>query len=685
MMKVKRLVSIGLALATTSAMGTMTLFNSGTAMAASKVVMIPEPATSSLDPAQWGPQQLLDAGALFEGLVGYNQKNRIEKKVAASWKVTDNNQVWTFYLRHNARWSNGQPVTAQDFYYAWMRLASPQDSTGALWSGAMGQVVNAWAYHGGAVKASQVGLKVINNYTLQMHLVAPLDILPFLTTSSSMPLYPPSVTGHPTNWYLPQYFVGNGPYVVSSFTINGEINLTRNKDYVGAPGEYNVGNVSEIKVIPTPTVPVEDYMSHALSTAIITAGSDYKYAQEHLKSELRKTPVAAINYLEWDKSVDPSPLNNQLVREAIAMAINRQPIATTAENGLVTATSIPSIPGWPPAPYEHNPYPFNVTKARDLLAKAGYPNGHGIPNLYLYCETTAGNPQYVPMAEAVAAELKQNLNINFTLQTLAPTQWGYLTNEGMLQGIKPGYNIASGGANWANTDPGSYPLSINQWVTEWASGAIGPQSYRQHAENWYFYNYDPQEVKAWGNPNNAQEGVQFSQWQPIIAAAKKAIPVILAFWKKQPTDFFDNNSGIGPGSIPLKVTLNTYIDSYKTAKTPAQKHADWVSFWKWVGTYPSSPGDASLGLVDQAYIMTHEPKLQYDIWSWTGVLWSATGTQGLKLAGKIANTLMASAYFVPLNYENDVYVVQPGLQNVDMNPDLGAFGNYYNLQYLNLK
>ncbi len=91
-----------------------------------------------------------------------------------------------------------------------------------------------------------------------------------------------------------------------------------------------------------------------------------------------------INYLEWDKLVDPSPLNNKLVREAIAMAIDRQPIAAEAESGLVSATSIPAIPDWPPAKYEHNPYAFNVSAARRLLAKAGYPNGKGMPTLYLY-------------------------------------------------------------------------------------------------------------------------------------------------------------------------------------------------------------------------------------------------------------------------------------------------------------
>ena len=82
----------------------------------------------------------------MEGLYGYNDKNQIVPKIATGYKVSGGGKVWTFYLRHDARWSNGQPVTAQDFYYAWMRLLSPQDSTGAVWASVAQYAVNAWQY-----------------------------------------------------------------------------------------------------------------------------------------------------------------------------------------------------------------------------------------------------------------------------------------------------------------------------------------------------------------------------------------------------------------------------------------------------------------------------------------------------------------------------------------------------------
>ena len=109
----------------------------------------------------------------MEGLYGYNDKNQIVPKIATGYKVSGGGKVWTFSLRHDARWSNGKPVTAQDFYYAWMRLLSPQDSTGALWASVAQYAVNAWQYHAGAATASQVGIKVLNPYAIQLRLTAP--------------------------------------------------------------------------------------------------------------------------------------------------------------------------------------------------------------------------------------------------------------------------------------------------------------------------------------------------------------------------------------------------------------------------------------------------------------------------------------------------------------------------------
>jgi peptide/nickel transport system substrate-binding protein/oligopeptide transport system substrate-binding protein len=140
-----------------------------------------------------------------------------------------------YYLRHDARWSNGKPVTAQDFYYAWMRVLSPQNSTAAVWASVAQYAVNAWQYHAGAAQASQVGIKVLNPYAIQLRLTAPHDILGDMVLTGSMPLYQPSIEAHPTDWYKPQYFVSDVPYTIKSFVPNGQITLVRNPAYVGNP------------------------------------------------------------------------------------------------------------------------------------------------------------------------------------------------------------------------------------------------------------------------------------------------------------------------------------------------------------------------------------------------------------------------------------------------------------------
>jgi ABC-type oligopeptide transport system substrate-binding subunit len=638
---------------------------------------------SSFDPAPWGGGNVLDQGTILEGLFGYSPTNQVVPKIAARWKVSDGGQVWTIWLRRNARWSNGQPVTANDFYYAWMRLISPQDSTGAIWGSVMNWVVNSYAYHAGQVPASAVGLKVINPYELQLTLTGPQNIEGYLALAGSMPLYPPDVEQHPTDWYLPQYFVGDGPYVPKSFTPDGEVVLVRNPYYVGHPGEVNVGNVQQINLIPPSSVPVEDFVSNVVEADAISAPADFVYAKQRFGAYLHNAPAASINFLAYDKSALASPLDNQLVREAIAMAINRAPIANPVLNGMVVPTSIPAIPGWPGANLEHNPYPYNVAKARALLAKAGYPDGRGMPTLYLYCQTQTSSPASVAMAEAIAQELKTALNLNFKIEPMNSTLWGSLNWRGLTQGILPGYYIGVGNDNWDN--PNGWPIQINQWIGASGTataGVIGPAAFRQYFAPIYFNAYDPTEVKAWGNPADPSMGTSFAQWQPLIKAAEQAIPYLNAWMSRQPKLYQEIANP--PGTPTLNQLLQQYVNAYKTATTPAAKHQAWVNFWEWVGSYSTGLGYISVGLVDQVYLYQHQPALEYDENLWTTEQAGVYGTrQSEALSAQIVNAILQSAYIIPLNYNEVHFLERPWVQGVQANPYLG--GGLYQFQYIRVR
>ncbi|GMA60387.1 peptide ABC transporter substrate-binding protein [Alicyclobacillus fastidiosus] len=642
-------------------------------------VTIPLPTTptiSTLDPSQWGAQILIDQGTVMEGLYGYSPTGKIVPKIATHYTVSKDGLVWTFYLRHNAKWSNGKPVTANDFYYAWMRVASPDNTTGAVWASVMTYVKNVVQYHAGSVPASQVGLKVINPYEIQLTLSVPHNILGAMVISGSMPLYAPSIKAHPNDWYLPQNFVGDGPYIIKSFMPNGKITLVRNPNYVGAPGEVNVGNVQMINVIPGPTVPVEDFMADRLDAAVIPTPSDYRYVVTHpqLKAQLHSQSDNQVEYLEWDKSTEASPLEKLQVRQAIAMAIDRAPIVNNVLSGMGGITNVFGFPGWPTYSLQ-KPLPYDVQKAQQLLAQAGYPGGKGMPTLYLYTQTTSDNPNSVPIAEALAEELKQNLDINFKIVPEASTMYGNIVWGGLNQGIHPGYVVGGGTPNFS--DANSLPIGANQEVL--FAGTVGPLDYRVHASNYYYPTYDPDDVKEFGNPDNPNMGVKWSDWLPLQKAAEADIKYLDAWTAKQPAAY--QKVLVASGQATNAQQWTNLMNAWKQAKTPADKHTAWVNAWKFVGDYSAGNGGANIGLNGQVWDDEHMPHDVYLATMWNAELNGAISQKAEDdLTANIDNFMLQQGYGIPLYYFKTFYLEKPGLTGIEANP--WSWGNLFQMQYL---
>lgn len=651
------------------------------AQAKSNVVTTALPQISSLDPTQWAAQILVDQGTILEGLYGYNQQNQVVPKIASGYKISNGGKTWTFTLRKNAKWSNGDPVTANDFYYSWMRQLAPSDTNAQLWASVLNNVKNSYAYHAGTVPASAVGLKVINKYTLQITTTVPHDILGELVLSASMPLDQKAVNAHPTDWYMPNHFVGNGPYVVSKFTPNGELQLTRNPKYVGAKGEKNYGNATQINIIPATTVPVEDFMSGKQDVALIGSTSDLKYINTHanLKSQLKSAAQYSITYLQYDNSATPSPLNNLKVRQAVELAIQRNPIVNQVLSGMGGATTTFSTPGWATAKYEKG-LPTNVAKAKALLAQAGYPNGKGIPTLTMYCEVQSVQQQGIPVAEAIAQELKQELGINFNIVPLAATQYGALTYGGPQNNIKPGFNIAVGATNWS--EPASLDMGATQGVF-WPGDYGYSNAFVQHVFSWYNQPYDPASVKKFGNPTNDKTGVSWSDWTGLQNEAKKDIAWLDAWYAKQPQPYRNEVKPL----IPLSAQWNQLVLTWKHATSNATKHAAWVQAFKFVAPYSAGETSGSIDLNSlevQKYIDQHAPK---QVQNW--IMWqkeyqnSTDNNQAAKLAGKLVTQLMQQGYAIPLYYNKAYYLERSNVTGAQVNP--WAWGNFYEFQYLSKK
>jgi len=619
----------------------------------------------TLDPDAWQGQILVDQGTIFEGLVGYDTQYHIVPKIATHWTTSKDGLTWTFYLRRDARWSNGKTVTADDFYYAWMRFASPQDSQAPMWESFLQFVKNGWNFHGGAAKADEVGVKVINSYELQITLAQPHpSLIGWFALASAVPLYKPSVEAHPTNWFLPPYFVGNGPYKVKSFVPNGQIALVRNSEYVGAKGEFNVGNVKGIDLIPTPSTPVETYMSGQLDIAPIGNPGDYQYVRYNktLHSQLQITPQWEVDTLTFDKSMDPSPLDNPLVRKAIAEAIDRSVISDKVLNGMVQQTQVLGPPDWPSAKYEHG-IPENIADAKKLLTQAGYPHGKGIPTLEFYTPTV-GDPK-IGVAEAVAQQLKQNLNIDVKIEPTPGSLLGGIIWGSYNKGILPGFVIGVGVVNWWD----SSSMDMQTFI---ATAGSYPSDWRKYVGAATIVTNNPYSVKAYGNPDNIKLGTGSSDLVSLQKAFDKDNAYLINYITSQTDEVY--RKSITP--IPSNAsTWQGYLQAWKQAKTDADKHAAWVNAWNFIGN--------SGGLDMQVWQDQHRPD---DAMQWT-VLAAHENADDMNQAavdgGRLAQSVIDSAWMVPLYDPKDLFLVKPWLTNVVYNKF--SWGNFFQLQYLTIK
>lgn len=651
------------------------------AIKAGSSVSVINPKIPTLDPTQWQGQILVEQGTLLEGLYGYNQDNQIVPKIATGYKVSDDGLTWTFTLRKDAKWSNGDPVTANDFYNAYMYQLDPKNTTAQLWLSVLNFVKNSYAYHAGSVPADQVGLKVVDDYTLQITTTLPHAILGDMVLAGSMPINSKALKEHPTDWFQPENFVSNGPYMVKSFTPNGELVMVTNPNYAGAQGQLNHGNVETIHVLPESTVPVEVFMAGKTDVALVQSTSDLQYVKSHdLKSQLYTAPNYSIRYMEWSNPASESPYDKKEVRQAIAKAIQRSPIVDSVLNGMGGATNVFASPGWPTYELEKG-LDENVKEAQQLLKDAGYEKGKGLPKLTLYIGTKDKDPQGEQIALALGQELQQNLGIQTDIKQLNETQWNAYQYSGPQPDAQPGFILASGATNWS--EPGSLDMGATQQL--YSIGTLdAPLEATQKFIDWSKDVYYKPAIQQYGDPNNAGTGVKWEDWAALEKAAKEDIAYLDDWTSKQPAEWQPYLKQ--PGVPTPAEQWQQIVDTWKNAKTNADKHAAFVTAWTFVA--PNAPGGKlnQNALDVQVYYNKYTSDLDKirDLRMWQAEFVNALEVdKAAPFAAKVVNSLLDDAYAIPLFYQKQYFLVKPGVAGVMSNP--WAWGNFYEFQYLNVQ
>ena len=191
----------------------------------------------SVEPGSIDPAKCLTMDAcsiltnLFEGLVNFDEKGNFVPGVATSWDANNDYTKFTFHLRNNARWSDGSNVTAEDFKYAWLRTLNPQ--TASSFDYYLYYIKNAENYNAGKVDASQVGIKIIDPYTLEVNLEHPCSYFLSLTTLAGYyPVKSSLIEVNGDKWTQNvDTYVTNGAYKLREWKHDTTLLIEKNKQY----------------------------------------------------------------------------------------------------------------------------------------------------------------------------------------------------------------------------------------------------------------------------------------------------------------------------------------------------------------------------------------------------------------------------------------------------------------------
>lgn len=412
---------------------------------------------TSFDHAYWTSQLLISQGTIYEGLYGYDENLNIVPKVAESATPNEDNTVWTFVLRKDKKWSNGDPVTAHDYYASWVRFMSSDLQDAPMWAGFHDKVKNGWAFKGGAVPVEELGVRVIDDYTIEVTLNQPTSVLEnFMVLSSAMPIHAATLEAHPTDWWDPANAVYNGPYIVESWVNGGDTTLVRNPNYVGD----GLGNVQTIVLKPfaDANARLQAFENGEIHFSFLEDASQVQYAQnnplfsENLKEEL----ALSWDGIQYDKAADDGPWADVRVRQAFAMAIDKDAIATQILRGLASPTN--AFSGDPEITGKVTPLPYDVSQAQELLSEAGFPGGAGFPEVTFYAP--AANSADMPVVEAIAKMWTDNLGVSVTIQNMEQAAYDTLRWGKIDPDTQPGYTMLSGSLNWF--EPAAFTAGSDQ-------------------------------------------------------------------------------------------------------------------------------------------------------------------------------------------------------------------------------
>ncbi len=328
----------------------------------------------SLDPQKSRSTQAADVlRDIGEGLVTYTPAGELVPGTAESWEIAGDGRTYTFRIREDARWSNGDPVTAADFVFGLRRLVDP--ATAAFYAAELGNVVNAAAIVAGDKEPAELGVLAPDERTLVVSLARPTPyLLSLLTHPSTFPVHRGSVARHGDAFARPGTLLSNGAYVLADWEPGAMIDLQRNTHYWN-DAETSIDHV-RYHVVTQELAEFNRYRADELHVTSTVPPENFDQIRADYADELHVAPTLGVYYYGFNLTRPPFADNPEL-RQALSMAIDREVLVERITGrGEAPAYSWvpPGVDNYDPVelPYATLSQPERNAIAQSLYRKAGY-------------------------------------------------------------------------------------------------------------------------------------------------------------------------------------------------------------------------------------------------------------------------------------------------------------------------
>lgn len=400
--------------------------------------------------------------ALFEGLTTKNPYTlESEPGVAESWDISPDGMTYTFHLRQDATWSNGDFLTAEDFRWSWERALTPE--LASEYSYMYYPVLNAEAFTNGRIDDfNEVGVRVIDDYTLEVRLRAPTPyFLQLLDHYSTYPVHRATVeafgayTDRLSRWSREGNIVSNGPFELTEWVVSSHIRVEKRANYWDADSVA----LNAIVFYPTENQTTEERM---FRDGLIHRTEDVPLDKVPVYLEEDPDTIVIAPYLSsyfYMINTTKPPLNDVRVRKALSMSVDRELLNETVLENIMAPAYFLTPPGTvgyePPVTFSYDP-----EQAKALLSEAGYPNGEGFPFFEILYNTQENHRR---IAIAIQEMWRETLNIDVGIIN---QEWQvYLESTNNMN-----YDIARRGWVGDYVDPNTY---LDMYLTDGGNNMTG--------------------------------------------------------------------------------------------------------------------------------------------------------------------------------------------------------------------